>query len=217
VGCNQRFLDIQKQMSERILAAQAESERIIAQYTPEQSAGERSGQRNAHSDSSKAKPQGGHSVAALPHDGSRQERDGGSNAGSARDVMSLTVNSPSLMLLKNLVKEKERRSSLGHEDVSHGSQQEAVRMDATDASVQKRGEDAESEAWVGERLCSKGWLPIILEEDERIAQSVDGGKSATPQGTGSGAKFDYSTPWTQVIGILKRSAIWMWRYRCTSG
>lgn len=189
VGCNQRFLDIQKQMSDRILAAQSESERIIAQCTPELVV-EKSGQRNLLSES---KARSGCSASA--HDELRQERDNGS--ASPRDVMSLTVNSPSLMLLKNLVKEKERQSSLGNEEATLS--QEHAKRDAMDMSAENRScENGESEAWTGERLCSKGWLPIILEEDERIAQSMEGRKSATPQG--SGAK-DNSTLWSQV-GIV---------------
>ena len=177
---NQRFQDIQKQMTDRILAAQAESDRIIAQCTPELAKGSH---RILHGES-KAKFCG--SINAQ--DGSRPERDNGS--GSPRDVMSLTVNSPSLMLLKNLVKEKERRASLGNEELTPSL--EAAAQNATDASVGERScEDGDSD-----RLCSKGWLPIIMEGDERIAQSVEVAKVATPQG--SGAKSDYPKFWTQV-------------------
>lgn len=192
VACNQRFLDIQKQMSDRILAAQAESERIIAQYTPELTSEEKTAQRTAHNERAQSKPR---SIAQPANDGAS-----GSSAPSPGDVMSLTSNSPSLMLLKNLVKEKERRASLGPETGSHS--EEPARTDAMDASVQGRGEGEESEAWVGEGLCSKGWLPIILEEDERIAQSVEAGHSSTPPGSGSVAKLDYSGSWALVTPIL---------------
>jgi hypothetical protein len=189
VGCNQRFLDIQKQMSDRILAAQAESERIVAQCTPQLTRGEKSGQRNVHSE---AIVKSGIHVSA--HDGSRQECDNGS--APPGEVMSLTVNSPSLMLLKNLVKENEKRSPLGNEEATQTH--ELAARDAMDASAEVRsGEDGESD-WTDKRLCSKGWLPIILEEEERIAQSVEGSKSATPQGSGT---KDHSEIWTEVCNM----------------
>lgn len=186
VGCNQKFLDIQKQMSDRIQAAQADSERILDQFTPELTRGEKSGQRNLYSGS--RDPSGGLSA----HEGFRQER--GNSDASPGDVMSLTVNSTSLMFLKNLVKDKERQSSLGHEEATQ--RQVPAPGDAMDPSTAKRScEDSESEEWTGERLCSKGWLPIILEEDERLAQSVEGAKRATPQGCGV---KDYTKHWSQV-------------------
>ncbi|KAG0569523.1 hypothetical protein KC19_6G096700 [Ceratodon purpureus] len=190
VGSNQRFQDIQKQMSDRIAAAQAESERIIAQCTPEL----KSGHRSSHIESISRS-----SGDVSGHDGSRQERDVGSTSDPSDVNMSLTATSPSLMLLKNLVKEKERRSSLGYEDATQSQE-----PGPGDASAEERTcEDGESEAWTGERLCSKGWLPIILEEDERIAQSIEFRKSATPQG--SGAK-DYSSYLTQVTPEMANPA-----------
>ena len=176
---NQKFEDIQKEMTDRILAAQAESQRIIAKSTPEVIGVEKSDQLDLHGD---LKVKSGSSLSS--HDGSIVGRD--NCRASPHDVMSLTLNSRSLMLLKNLVKERERQSSMGLESGACD----------VDVSVGKKScEDDESEAWTGERLCSKGWLPIILEEDERIAQSMEGTMSATPQG--SGAK-DYSKLCTQV-------------------
>lgn len=179
---NQRFQDIQKLMNDRILAAQAESDRIIAQYRPEQAVGERSGQRNTQCDL-KVKPCGNSSAT----ESQKQDRDNGST--SPCEVMSLTSNSASLLLLKNLVKEKERRLSLSAEEETLRPETNAINPSAPVR------EDPESDDWMGEKLCSKGWLPIIPEEDERIAQSVEVTKSVTPQGS---SDKDHSMFWTQV-------------------
>ncbi|KAG0613301.1 hypothetical protein M758_6G092600 [Ceratodon purpureus] len=197
VGSTQRFQEIQKQMSDRILAAQAESERIIAQCTPEQTKGEKSGYSNLHSESA-----GRSDGDVSAHDESSQEHDIGSSS-DLRDVYtSLSVNPTSLTLLKNLVKEKERQSSLGNEGMTE-TQNPGARDGLDPSAREKACEDDESEAWTGEKLCSKGWLPIILEEDERIAQSIEGRKSATPQGSGA---RDHSIYLTQVTPELANPA-----------
>lgn len=191
---SQRFQDIHKQISDRITFAQAETNRINARHTPEEK------ERKSPLDS-KQKSGGNR------HEGSRQ--DGENASASPRDMNSLTIKSPSLQLLKNLVKDKERQNSLGQDETT---QNEAMNGVTTTPIMDK--EESKVAKWNEENLCSKGWLPIILEGDERIAQSMEGLKgvkiehpvknqensslpstSNTPESSGQ----DYSTFWSREV------------------
>lgn len=74
--------------------------------------------------------------------------------------MFFILNFVSLLFLKNFVKEKERWLFLSVEEEIL-----CLEINVINLLVFVR-EDFEFDDWMGEKLCSKGWLFIILEEDE---------------------------------------------------